>query len=159
MARGGTNSSASAPLDAGEPIPGSMLPRADDEDLARALDAAYGVHVASCMFEPATISLTSLSMMSFEEFESSDYWCEVCAEEAEDDDEVAEIVLACQIERRQIIEEYLDQFAAGAMPEAIVVEATDTGWRILDGYHRACAAKAAGLDQIAAYVLTDEDAP
>jgi hypothetical protein len=92
-----------------------------------------------------------------DEFESPDYWCEVCVEHAEDDEHAAELVLECQLDHRRNFDEWLDHIQAGHELPAPVICRFGDGLHIFDGYHRIGAARAAGIQRVRCHLLLDED--
>lgn len=137
-------------------IDASDLAYPGDEDLQVSFDmAGYGL-LQDARFAIVNVDPAEFTTLSIEDIERTDYWCSACAEGVDDDD-VADVLLECQVERRQILEEYMDRFESGEVPEPPVIELMPDGsFRIFDGYHRLAAAKALGVKSISCHLLLDE---
>lgn len=139
-----------------EIVSGADLARPGDDDLTDAFDAAYGMHPADARF--ALVELDPAELLGLGvELLLSGWWCDHCTEDAEDDDEAARLNAACIAERREPLDGYTLDIAAGSTLDPPVVELTAGGdWRIIDGYHRVGAARTAGVRALRCHLLLDD---
>lgn len=115
------------------PVAYRLLPDAGDEDLERQLDARYGARPDLYRFRLVDLPLSLIAHQLVGDI----------AAYAEQEDGPR---------RMRLAESYRDAYLAGEDPPAIVV-VDEEGFQILDGFHRAAGAQAAGRSHLAAWDL------